>query len=334
MHPGLERLLPYPFERLARLLADTPPPEGLTPIALSIGEPKHAAPRFVVNALIDTLGGLGTYPATAGLPAFRRSAAAWLDRRYALNGLVDPERMLLPAMGTREALFAFAQTVVDPHVESRVVMPNPGYQIYEGAALLAGAEPYYLDTRAENGFVPDLDSVPDWVWKQCSLMYLCSPGNPTGTVLDEAYMARALELADRYDFVIAADECYADIYLRGCAAAGLPRRLPRTRPRPLRARRGLPQSLEALEPSGPSFGLRRRRPGAHRPLPAVPDLPRLRTPGARPAGEHRRVGRRCACERQPGALSREVRRGAADPVPGARRAAAGGEFLSLAGRRR
>lgn len=213
MHPGLDRLLPYPFERLARLLADTTPPEGLTPIALSIGEPKHAAPRFVVNALIDALGGLGTYPATAGLPAFRRSAAAWLDRRYALGGRVDPERMLLPAMGTREALFSFAQTVVDPHAKARVVMPNPGYQIYEGAALLAGAEPYYLDTRAENGFVPDLDAVPATIWKQCVLMYLCSPGNPTGTVLDEAYMARALELADRYDFVIAADECYADIYL-------------------------------------------------------------------------------------------------------------------------
>ena len=217
MNPGLDRLLPYPFERLARLIADTTPPESLTPIALSIGEPKHAAPRFVVNALVDALGALGTYPATAGLPAFRRSAAAWLDRRYALNGLVDPERMLLPAMGTREALFSFAQAMVDPAAKARVAMPNPGYQIYEGAALLAGAEPYYLDTRAENGFVPDLEAVPASVWEHCALLYLCSPGNPTGTVLNEAYMARAIELADRHDFVIAADECYADIYLEEAA---------------------------------------------------------------------------------------------------------------------
>ena len=166
-----------------------------------------------MQALIDSLGALGTYPATAGLAEFRRSAAGWLDRRYTLGGTLNPDTMLLPVNGTREALFAFAQALIDPAAGSLVAMPNPFYQIYEGAALLAGATPYFLDTIAANGFVPNLDAVPDDVWRRCALLYLCSPGNPTGAVVDPAYMARAIELADRFDFVIAADECYADIYL-------------------------------------------------------------------------------------------------------------------------
>jgi N-succinyldiaminopimelate aminotransferase len=213
MHPALDRLQPYPFERLARLHGGVTPPAGLSPIALSIGEPKHTAPAFLVQALVDSLGALGTYPATAGLPAFRRSVAAWLDRRYALRGALDPDAMVLPVNGTREALFAFAQTLIDPAAGALVAMPNPFYQIYEGAALLAGATPYFLNTTAASGFVPDLDAVPDQVWRRCALLYLCSPGNPTGAVVDEQYMARAIELADRHDFVIAADECYGDIYL-------------------------------------------------------------------------------------------------------------------------
>lgn len=213
MHPALARLQPYPFERLARLLAGVTPPATRTPIALSIGEPKHAPPPFLIAALVAALDALGTYPATAGLPEFRRSAAAWLDRRYGLGGTLDPDTMLLPVTGTREALFAFAQTIVAPGAGELVAMPNPGYQIYEGAALLAGAEPCYLDATAATGLVPDLEAVPAAVWDRCALLYLCAPGNPTGAVVDEAYMARALALADRHDFVIAADECYGDIFL-------------------------------------------------------------------------------------------------------------------------
>ncbi len=213
MHPALARLQPYPFERLARLHRGVTPPVSLAPIALSIGEPKHATPPLLLKALIDALGALGTYPATAGLAEFRSAAAGWLERRYGLGGTLDPQTMVLPVNGTREALFAFAQAVIDPAAGALVAMPNPFYQIYEGAALLAGATPYFLNTTAANGFIPDLDAVPDEIWKRCTLLYLCSPGNPTGAVIDEAYMGRALALADRHDFVIAADECYGDIYL-------------------------------------------------------------------------------------------------------------------------
>jgi N-succinyldiaminopimelate aminotransferase len=220
VHPALARLKPYPFERLARLIEGVTPPAGRAPIALSIGEPKHAPPPFLIAALTAALGTLGTYPATAGLPEFRRSAAAWLERRYALGGTLDPDTMLLPVAGTREALFAFAQAVVDPAAHALVAMPNPGYQIYEGAALLAGAEPCYLDATPASGLVPDLGAVPAAAWERCALLYLCSPGNPTGAVVDPAYMARVVELADRHDFIVAADECYADIYLDEAAPAG------------------------------------------------------------------------------------------------------------------
>jgi N-succinyldiaminopimelate aminotransferase len=210
----LSRLHAYPFERLAKLKAGVTPPEGLAHVALSIGEPKHAPPPFVVETLTRSLHGLGIYPPTAGSPEFRRSVANWLDRRYALGGAVNPNTMVLPVSGTREALFAFVQAVVDPDAHAPLVaMPNPGYQIYEGAALLAGAEPYYLDTTPATGFLPDLDAVPAHVWDRVQVLFTCSPGNPTGTVADAAWLRRALELADRHDFVIAADECYAEIYL-------------------------------------------------------------------------------------------------------------------------
>jgi N-succinyldiaminopimelate aminotransferase len=216
VNPRLSRLHAYPFERLAKLTAGLVPPQGLAHIPLSIGEPKHPAPPFVLEALTRALSTLGTYPAALGLPEFRRSVAGWLDRRFGLGGAVDPETMVLPVNGTREALFAFVQAVVDDRAASGpplVAMPNPFYQIYEGAALLAGAEPRYLPTTAATGYLPDLDAVPPRDWDRCQVLFLCSPGNPTGAVAPEAYLRHALALADRHDFLIAADECYADIYL-------------------------------------------------------------------------------------------------------------------------
>lgn len=214
MNPGFERLAAYPFERLADLKAGLRPPPGLTHIPLSIGEPKHAPPQFVLDTLAAHLGELGVYPATRGMPELRIAGARWLERRFGLtDGGVDADTMILPVLGTREALFAFVQAVVDPRKNAPLVlMPNPGYQIYEGAALLAGAAPWYMNTTSANGFVPDLDAIPAAVWDRCQLLFLCSPGNPVGSVLSLAYLQRALQLADRHDFVIASDECYADIY--------------------------------------------------------------------------------------------------------------------------
>jgi N-succinyldiaminopimelate aminotransferase len=214
VNPGLERLHAYPFERLRSLIENAKPPAGLAPILMSIGEPRHPAPSFIVEALKSSLHTLGTYPLAHGLPELRVAAASWLERRYQLpRDAVDPITMVLPVNGTREALFAFVQAMVDAARDRAIVMPNPFYQIYEGAALLASAEPVYLDTVEANGFQPDLDSVPVATWQRCAVLFLCSPGNPTGAVLSREYLAHALELADRHDFVVAADECYADIYL-------------------------------------------------------------------------------------------------------------------------
>lgn len=214
MNPLLDRLHPYPFERLAVLLADAAPPADRPHIALSIGEPRHAPPAFIGNALTHHLDRLAVYPKAAGLPELRAACAGWLERRFALGaGAVDPETMVIPVNGTREGLFSFVQAVLDPADGGLVLMPNPFYQIYEGAALLAGAEPYYLDTMAEGGYLPDLDAVPEDVWQRCRILFICSPGNPTGAVMDEAYLQRVLGLSARYGFVVASDECYADIYL-------------------------------------------------------------------------------------------------------------------------
>jgi N-succinyldiaminopimelate aminotransferase len=214
MNPGFERLAAYPFERLADLKANLHPPAGLAHIPLSIGEPRHAPPQFVLDTLATHLGELGSYPATRGMPELRIAGARWLERRFSLAaGSIDAEKMILPVLGTREALFAIVQAVVDPRAHAPLVlMPNPGYQIYEGAALLAGAAPWYLNTTADTGFLPDLDAVPADVWQRCQLLFLCSPGNPVGSVMSLAYLKRALQLAEQYDFVIASDECYADIY--------------------------------------------------------------------------------------------------------------------------
>ena len=213
MNPRLDQLTAYPFERLARLKAGITPPPALPHIAMSIGEPKHAPPAFVVDAMRGALGKLDSYPATAGLPETREACAAWLKRRFGL-GRVDAATMVLPVNGTREALFSFVQAVVSTAGEARpaVAMPNPFYQIYEGAALLAGAEPVFLNTFADARFQPDLDAVPASAWKRCQVLFLCSPGNPTGAVLSRDFLRQALELAERHDFVIASDECYAELY--------------------------------------------------------------------------------------------------------------------------
>ncbi len=214
MNPDLQKLFPYPFERLAKLKEGITPPQYLQHIPLSIGEPKHAPPEFVLQALRENLDSLGAYPMAKGLVGLREAIARWLTRRFHLGpGRVDPEHHVIPVSGTREGLFAFAQAVIDRSTKPLVLMPNPFYQIYEGAALLAGAEPYFMDTLEENGFLPDLDAVPDNIWKRCQLLYMCTPGNPTGAVMDTTYLKRVVELADRHDFIIASDECYAEIYL-------------------------------------------------------------------------------------------------------------------------
>ena len=231
MNPHLEALHAYPFERLARLKADITPPARLTHIGMSIGEPQHSPPAFVLEVLRRHLDRLGSYPATAGLPQLRAACAGWLTRRYRLAaGSVNADTMVLPVNGTREALFAFVQAAVDSARAPLIAMPNPFYQIYEGAALLAGAHPLLLDTTGSNDYLPDLAAVPGDAWKRCQVLFLCSPGNPTGAVLPLSLLQQALSLADRYDFLIASDECYADIYLderdppagllQACQAAG------------------------------------------------------------------------------------------------------------------
>ncbi len=214
MNPFLGKLRPYPFERLRALLAGAAPPSSLPHISMSIGEPRHAPPEVVLDAFTKNLETLGNYPATAGLAQFRAAVGRWLMRRFALPvGSIDSETMVLPVNGTREALFAFTQAVIDPTRSPLVAMPNPFYQIYEGATLLAGAEPHFMEHDEQHRFLPDLERVPESVWRRCQLLFLCSPGNPTGAVASLAYLRRALELAERYDFIVAADECYSEIYL-------------------------------------------------------------------------------------------------------------------------
>jgi N-succinyldiaminopimelate aminotransferase len=220
MNPEIGRLQPYPFERLAALKAGLTPPSDRDHIALSIGEPKHPTPALISEALIAHLHQLAVYPNTRGLPALREAIAAWLSRRFKLvrSGAtgtlgIDPDTQILPVNGTREALFAFAQAVIDRSREPLVLMPNPFYQIYEGAALLAGARPRYLACEASNGFVPDFAAVDEATWRACQLLYVCSPGNPTGAVIDRGTYAQLIEFAHRYDFVVASDECYSELYL-------------------------------------------------------------------------------------------------------------------------
>ncbi len=213
MNQDLEKLQPYPFEKLAQLKGDVTPPAELAHIALSIGEPKHAAPPFVAAELTQQLSTLSHYPLTKGSVQLREAISRWLCQRFQLAiESIDPERHILPVNGTREALFAFAQAMVERRSDARVVMPNPFYQIYEGAALLAGASPYFINCSAESGYLPDFERLPSTVWHHCQLLYLCSPGNPTGAVIDTATLQRLIELADRHDFIIASDECYSELY--------------------------------------------------------------------------------------------------------------------------
>ena len=213
MNPDLLKLQPYPFEKLAALKAGVTPPQNKSPITLSIGEPQHASPALVTEELTAHLRGLANYPLTKGTLALREALAGWLSRRFDLAAnTVDPERHVLPVNGTREALFSFAQAVIDRTQNPLVAMPNPFYQIYEGAAFLAGAEPWYHNTTAATGFVPDFEAVPDEVWRRCQLIYICTPGNPSGAVIGAPMLQRLIELADRFDFIIASDECYSEIY--------------------------------------------------------------------------------------------------------------------------
>ncbi|MEG7363030.1 succinyldiaminopimelate transaminase [Pseudomonas citronellolis] len=213
MNPDLDLLQPYPFEKLRALLAGAQPPAGLAHIALSIGEPKHRSPEFVAKALANSLDQLAVYPTTLGLPALRETIAAWCERRFGVPASwLDAARHVLPVNGTREALFAFTQAVVDRSKNGLVISPNPFYQIYEGAALLAGAQPHYLACRAGNGFNPDFDAVPADVWQRCQILFLCSPGNPTGALVPLAELKKLIALADEHDFLIAADECYSELY--------------------------------------------------------------------------------------------------------------------------
>ncbi len=211
MNPDLRRLQPYPFERLRQLLAGATPPSHFKHINLSIGEPKHATPRLIFDALTAALPTLASYPSTLGTDALREAIAAWLQRRYKLPR-IDPSTEVMPVAGSREALFSFAQTVIDRSRPARVLAPNPFYQIYEGAALLAGAEPVFLPATPENGFRMQFDHLDAGTWSQVQLVYVCSPGNPHGRVMTLAEWQTLFELADRHGFIIASDECYAEIY--------------------------------------------------------------------------------------------------------------------------
>ncbi|WP_460953382.1 succinyldiaminopimelate transaminase [Pseudomonas marginalis] len=231
MNDALAHLQSYPFEKLRALLNGVTPNASLRPIALSIGEPKHPSPAFVKEALAANLDKMAIYPATLGIAELRAAIADWCQQRFDVpKGWLDPARHILPVNGTREALFAITQTVVRREDDGLVISPNPFYQIYEGAAILAGATPHYLPCLDNNGFNPDFDSVPAAIWKRCQLLFLCSPGNPTGALVPPATLKKLIALADEHDFVIAADECYSELYfdesspppglLTACAALG------------------------------------------------------------------------------------------------------------------
>lgn len=211
LNPHLEQLQPYPFERLRALFAGVTPPADKAPIRLSIGEPQHATPSLIKQRLCDSLGGLANYPTTAGSDALRQAIGNWVQQRYGVN--LDAGQQILPVNGSREALFAFAQCVIDGSKPSALVLsPNPFYQIYEGAAYLAGATPVYYNQTPENGFACDWASISEAQWKQTQLVYVCSPGNPSGRVMAREEWQTLFELSDRYNFAIAADECYSEIY--------------------------------------------------------------------------------------------------------------------------
>jgi len=231
MNPNLARLQPYPFERLNALKAGLTPPAEKEHIALSIGEPKHPTPHFINETIISHLHGLTQYPLTRGSDELRTSIATWLSTRFNVpSDKLDANKHILPVNGTREALFAFAQCVIEPSNDALILMPNPFYQIYEGAALLAGATPLFLNSTKDSNYLADISNVTEEQWQRCQLLYICSPGNPTGAVMDKQALTDLFAIADNYDFIIASDECYSELYfdedeppmglLQACSEAG------------------------------------------------------------------------------------------------------------------
>ena len=214
MNSDLQRLKPYPFEKIAILKQGVQANPDLSPLSLSIGEPKHPTPAIILDSLRDSISQIAQYPGTKGIPELREAIAHWLIQRFELpeNG-VNSDTQVLPVNGTREALFAITQCLIERKPDAKVLMPNPFYQIYEGAAILAGATPVYLPCLEENNFIPDLDAIDEKTWQQCQLFFLCTPGNPTGAVTPVSEIKKLLELAEKYDFIIASDECYSEIYL-------------------------------------------------------------------------------------------------------------------------
>ena len=222
MNPDLSKLQPYPFEKLNALKASCQPPQDMAHIALSIGEPKHPSPEIALKPLRENLDQSNRYPLTKGIPELRLAIANWLAQRFSLpKTAVNTETQVIPVNGTREALFAFAQAVVERSDDALVLMPNPFYQIYEGAAYLAGATPYFYSTTREYNYQPDFDAIPEDIWQRCQLIYVCTPGNPTGAVIAEAELVKLIEKSKQYDFIIASDECYSEIYFDGVKPAGL-----------------------------------------------------------------------------------------------------------------
>lgn len=231
MNPDLDRLHPYPFEKLTKLKAGVKAPAHLSSISLGIGEPKHPSPGFVKQVIADNLDKLANYPSTKGTDGLRQTIAGWATRRFHLEpGSLTPEHHIVPVNGTREGIFSLVQSVIDNSRPALVVSPNPFYQVYEGAAFLAGATPHYLACNADRDFIPDFDQVPASVWEECQVLFLCSPGNPSGSVMPRETLTRVIDLADRYDFIVASDECYSELYpdennppeglLQTCAAIG------------------------------------------------------------------------------------------------------------------
>ncbi|WP_421840739.1 succinyldiaminopimelate transaminase [Marinobacter algicola] len=231
MNPDLDRLHPYPFEKLTKLKSGISIPKDLTSISLGIGEPKHPSPEFVKQVIADNLDKLANYPTTKGTDELRQTIAHWAIRRFELApGSLTPEHHIVPVNGTREGIFSLVQSVVESCPSATVVSPNPFYQVYEGAAFLAGATPHYLACDADSDFIPDFDKVSESVWKDCQVLFLCSPGNPSGSVIPRETLVRVIELADQHDFIIASDECYSELYpdegqppeglLQTCAAIG------------------------------------------------------------------------------------------------------------------
>ena len=212
MNPNLAKLQPYPFEKLTKLKAEANITCDLPHIALSIGEPKHESPKFVMDAMANNLDKLANYPTTKGIPELRQAIADWATKRFQLTAL-SSETQVLPVNGTREAIFAFTQAMTEGKTDALIVSPNPFYQIYEGAAYLAGAEPHYLPCLEENGFNPDFDAVPAEIWDRAQILFTCSPGNPTGAVISIEQLEKLIALADKHDFIIAGDECYSEIYV-------------------------------------------------------------------------------------------------------------------------